>query len=240
VARAEYRANHDPVEPLNRHIFAFNLVIDRILLKPMAKGYRRAIPEGGRDALRNFLNNLGEPVVFGNDLLQARWPSAATTLERFIANSTFGFAGFSDWAKRRGLPRQTGDFGQTLDRWGFGEGPYLILPVVGPSSPRDAIGLAVDIYIDPFRYAVKANHYPIAMTSGREVVSGIDERARNIDSLEELQREAIDFYASFRSLYRQNRAAQLRHGSAVSAPAPESFYDDPGATKPPTDSPNGK
>src|SRR6185503_15717760 len=107
VARAEYRANHDPLEPLNRRIFSFNLVVDRVLLKPLAKGYRRAIPEGGRDALRNFLNNLGEPVVFVNDLLQSRWPSAGKTLERFLANSTIGVAGFADWAKQKNLSRQT-------------------------------------------------------------------------------------------------------------------------------------
>jgi len=240
VARAEYRANHDPLEPLNRRIFSFNLVVDRVLLKPLAKGYRRAIPEGGRDALRNFLNNLGEPVVFVNDLLQSRWPSAGKTLERFLANSTMGVAGFADWAKQKNLSRQTGDFGQTLDRWGFGEGPYLILPVLGPSSPRDAIGAGVDVYIDPFRYLVETNHYPPAATYGRGVLGGIDERSRNIDSLDELQREAIDFYASLRSLYRQNRAAQLHHGSAVSTPTPESFYNDPGAGEPPADSAGGK
>jgi len=240
IARAEYRANRDPLEPLNRRIFAFNLVVDRVLLKPLAKGYRNAIPQGGRDALRNFLNNLSEPVVFANDLLQARWTSATTSLERFVANSTLGIAGFDDWAKRKNRLRQTGDFGQTLDRWGFGEGAYLILPVVGPSNPRDLAGAGVDVYLDPFRYVIKANHYPGEVTYGRGVLSGIDERSRNIDSLDELQHEAIDFYASLRSLYRQNRMAQLRHGSAGSTPAPDSFYDDPGSAKPPADSPPSK
>jgi len=226
AARAAFEANHDPIEPLNRRIFTFNLFVDRILIKPLAKGYRRDLPEPGRDAIRHFLDNLNEPVVFANTLLQGRFKAAGATGCRFLINSTAGLAGLRDVASRQKFPKQIGDFGQTLWTWGLPEGPYLMLPLVGPSSPRDGIGRGVDIYIDPFRYIPRGHHFATDVSVGRAIVDAIDQRARNLDSLDEMQREAIDFYASFRSLYRQHRAAELG-GGAPAGPPPD-FYQDPG------------
>lgn len=226
AARAEFEANHDPLEPLNRGTFAFNLFIDRILIKPLARDYRRVLPEPGRDAIRHFLDNLNEPVIFANALLQGRLKAAGTTGCRFLFNSTAGLAGIEDVASRQKLPKQVGDFGQTLWTWGLPEGPYLILPVLGPSSPRDGIGRGVDIYVDPFRYILRRHNFPAAVNTGRAIADGIDQRARNLDSLDEVQREAIDYYASFRSLYRQHRAAEL--GGGGPAAPPPGFYEDPG------------
>lgn len=228
AARAEFRANHDPFEPLNRRTFAFNLFLDRTIIKPLAKGYRRVLPAGGRDALRHFLDNLNEPIVFANDVLQVRFAAARTTGCRFITNSILGVGGLADVAERQGLPRQTGDFGQTLWTWGLPEGPYLILPVFGPSNPRDGIGTGVDMYIDPFRYVARAQDFGAPVTVGRMVVDGIDKRARNIESLDVMQREAVDYYASFRSLFRQNRAAELEGGGPAAPTPPPDFYSDPG------------
>ncbi len=231
AALAAFRANHDPLEPLNRKVFAFNQVVDRLLIKPIAQTYVRIIPRPGRDGIRNFLKNLNEPLVFANDSLQGEFKRAGTTAGRFAINSTIGIVGIVDVAARRGLTRQTGDFGQTLHVWGCSEGPYLILPVVGPSNPRDVVGAGVDIFANPLRYVARRNNYPTGLSVAQTGAGGIDERSRNLDALDEIQREAIDYYASFRSYYRQNRAAELRHGGPPPPPS-ESMYADPGDPDP--------
>ena len=228
AARAQFEADHDPLEPLNRKTFALNESVDRILIKPLAKAYRAVLPQDAREAVRHFLDNLGEPLVFMNTILQGRFSSAETSGCRFVVNCTLGVGGLGDVASKNGLPRQVGDFGQTLWAWGLPEGPYLILPLLGPSNPRDGIGTGVDMYIDPFRYVARAQDYGSPVTVGRIVVDGVDKRSRNIDSLDEIHREAIDYYASFRSLVRQHRAAELG-GAANPAklPTPD-IYEDPG------------
>jgi phospholipid-binding lipoprotein MlaA len=228
AARAQFTANNDPLEPLNRRTFAFNEFVDKILIKPVAQGYRSVLSSAVRDDLRHVLDNLNEPLVAINNVLQFRFKAAGITAGRFVLNTTVGVVGIRDVARHNRLPRQSGDFGQTLSVWGYGEGPYLILPVLGPSSPRDGIGLAVDIYTDPFRYVEQANNYPTWVSIGRASLDGIDRRERAIDPLDEMKHEAVDYYASFRSLYRQNRAAELRVGPAVKNTPPTDFYDDPG------------
>ncbi|MFI4868042.1 MAG: VacJ family lipoprotein [Steroidobacterales bacterium] len=224
-ALVSFRANNDPLEPLNRKIFAFNMAIDRAVLKPVAKTYVRVIPAAGRTGIRNVLNNLHEPVVLANNLLQGEFRRAGTTAGRFMVNTTVGLGGLFDIAGPRGLPSQTGDFGQTLYVWGFHEGPYLMLPLFGPSNPRDGIGTGADIFMDPWIYLTSRIEYQSTIAFSRAVLGGIDLRSRNIDSLDEIEREAVDFYASIRSLYRQNRAADLRHGGPP--PTLEDIYDDP-------------
>ena len=230
VARAEFDRTNDPLEPMNRKILDFNLFLDRILIKPVAQGYRWAVPEFGRNRMRNFLDNLGEPVIFINDSLQGEFSRANTTAGRFLFNSTFGIGGLWDQASRIGMERQTGDFGQTLYAWGVPDGPYLMLPILGPSNPRDAVGIGVDSYLDPFRYL--ARHYG-ANNAGlyRWIAFGIDERSRNIESFDEIQKNAIDLYAQLRSLWRQHRAAELRHGEPA-PPEDEELYQDPALKKP--------
>jgi phospholipid-binding lipoprotein MlaA len=229
--RAEFKAQHDPLEPLNRRMFAFNQFVDRVALKPIAKGYVRAVPLPTRDALRHLLDNLMEPVVLANNLLQGQFKRAGTAAARFLVNTTAGPIGLRDVATRAGLARQSGDFGQTLYAWGVHDGPYLVLPLLGPSNPRDAIGQAADVCLDPFRYIARRQNSPTLITTSRDVATGIDERARNLDSLDEMQRQSIDFYAALRSFFRQNRATELRHGQAPPAP-PADFYEDPGTTPP--------
>lgn len=231
AARAEFDKTNDPFEPVNRKIFSFNLFVDRILLRPIAVTYEAAVPEVGRNAIRHFLDNLGEPIVFANNMLQGEFRRAHDTAGRFLTNSTLGLGGTIDIATKAGLEKQSGDFGQTLWRWGVPDGPYIVLPILGPSNPRDAIGTGVDGYADPYSHAFSGTSIDNA-DYGRYLINGVDQRARNIQTLDELQRNAIDFYAQLRSLFRQHRASELRHGEP--APLPEldnpdldSIYKDP-------------
>jgi phospholipid-binding lipoprotein MlaA len=231
IAYATYKANNDPLEPLNRKTFAFNQGFDRYVLKPAAKGYVHVLPSRVRDGVRNFLNNLDEPLVFANNVLQFKFKRAGTTASRFAVNSTVGILGFRDYAGRHGMPRQIGDFGQTLYVWHVGSGPYLVVPVFGPTTPRDGIGQGIDIWIDPLFWVTDHIRYRSTIDTIRLVLTGIDERAQNLDVLDELQHESVDFYAAMRSLWRQNRQAELNNGTPPT-PTPtkvEDLYADPGA-----------
>lgn len=226
AARAEFEKTNDPFEPANRQILDFNLFIDRVALKPVAKGYVAVIPEAGRDAIRHFLDNLGEPIVFANDLLQGQFKRAHDTFARFLMNSTFGLGGVMDLASKNGLEKQSGDFGQTLYSWGVPDGPYVVIPILGPSDVRDGIGMGVDGYANPWdRIAWNYHYWYLTLVHG--AVDGIDQRARNLDTLDELQRNAIDFYAELRSLWRQRRASELRHGEPGPIPDLDTLYRDP-------------
>jgi phospholipid-binding lipoprotein MlaA len=229
-ARAAFSEANDPLEPLNRKVFGFNLFVDRILIKPVAQGYARALPRLARESIRNFVSNLNEPVVFANNVLQGQFRRAETTAGRFALDSTLGLAGLIDFASPRGMRKQTGDFGQTLFVWGVPEGPYLILPVLGPSNPRDTVGLGVDAYLSPYRFVVEDNDSPTLIAYGPAILGGIDERSRSIDELDAIEKEALDYYASLRSLFRQNRAAQLKGGDAAPTLGQDSFYEDPGVS----------
>jgi len=233
AALATYRANNDPLEPMNRKVFAFNQGVDKVILRPVAKLYVKAIPSGGRDGIRNFIKNLNEPVVLANNLLQGEFKRAGTTACRFVINSTIGIVGVFDLAGRHGMERQIGDFGQTLYVWGVHEGPYLVVPVFGPTNPRDGIGSGVDLFMDPFFYVARHNRYRTAVNVTKLLLGGIDERARSLDVLDEVQRESVDFYAAMRSLYRQNRSAELRHGGPPPVPKEDDLYSDPGVSAAP-------
>jgi phospholipid-binding lipoprotein MlaA len=165
-----------------------------------------------------------EPVVVINNVLQGEPDRAATSVGRFGVNTTIGVAGLFDVAAKWGLDKQSGDFGQTLFVWGLPEGPYLILPVLGPSNPRDAIGMGIDAYTDPFSFLATAKDLDEIQIT-RFVLDGVDQRARVIDVLDDLEKNSLDFYAQLRSLSQQHRAAELRHGAAAQPGA--NFYDDP-------------
>ena len=202
----EYSVN-DPLEGLNRVTFEFNQTVDAILLKPMAEIYVGVVPKWGRDRVNDILNNFGEPTNFANALLQWEMERAVTSMLRFAFNSTIGLGGFFDVAEGIGLSRAAEDFGQTLAVWGVGEGPYLVLPLLGPSNPRDAVGLAVDWVIDPVSRSFRSHEI-----NQRFIARGIDQRSRYIVDLETLEETSIDFYAAMRELYRQHRANEVRNG----------------------------
>jgi phospholipid-binding lipoprotein MlaA len=221
---AETDEVNDPLESMNRVFFDFDLFLDRILLKPVTEVYVAVIPEPGRHAVHHALNNMNEPIVFANNMLQGEFHRADITLGRFLLNSTFGLAGIFDWASQSGLPKQNGDFGQTLYVWGFDSGPYLFLPVLGPTNPRDAIGYGVDSYADPIGYAFWYSGGLRWANYARFGTDTLDSRSQELDTLDELQKNAIDFYAEIRSLSRQRRAIELRHGEPGPMPKLDSMY----------------
>ncbi len=204
---------NDPLELLNRFGFSFNLALDTFIFKPGAATYQFLLPVEVRDSVRNALRNLSTPVVLANDLLQGELDRAETTVVRFFVNSTVGLLGLFDVAADWGYPYHDEDFGQSLAVHGVGEGFYLVLPILGPSNPRDGIGRLVDTFLDPLTYVAQANdaeEYLLARTA----LAGIDLRSRNIEALDDLKRDSIDFYARIRSLYRQSRANAISNGEA--------------------------
>ena len=227
--RAAFEETNDPLEPLNRKIFAVNEVIDQILLKPAAETFVAIVPEGGRDAIRRVLDNMKEPIIVINNVLQGQFERAGIAAGRLVLNTTMGVWGIFDPATRFGLKRQSGDFGQTMFAWGLPEGPYLVLPVIGPSNPRDVIGTVVDSYGDPVTFIANAKGIE-ELEIGRFGLDGIDQRGRVLDVLDELRKNALDYYAEIRSLARQRRAAELRHGEPP--PPAKGFYDVPGSASP--------
>jgi len=206
-----YEEPNDPLEVPNRFMFALNETLDTFILKPAAVTYDFWMPEPLKDVVRNFVRNLSSPVILANDLFQGEWERAEDTLARFVAN-TATTGGLGDVVKDR-HPYHDEDFGQTMASYGVGDGFYLVLPVFGPSSARDAVGRGVDVVLDPLFYVENARTFSIATT----VAGGIDERSRNLDLIEDLKRDSVDFYARVRSLYYQRREAAIQNRDADGA-----------------------
>jgi phospholipid-binding lipoprotein MlaA len=205
-------AQNDPFEPTNRAIFDFDVKLDHAVATPVAKFYRSAVPQLARTGIHNALENLHAPVVLANDVLQGESEKAGDTAGRFVINSTVGVAGLIDVATSLGIPAHDNDFGITLGKGGAAEGSYLVLPFIGPRPPRDLVGSGVDIAFDPLTYMTWNNSSLYMVIRGGLGV--LDSRAANIDSVESIERSSIDFYATTRSLYRQNRNAQIRGDAA--------------------------
>jgi phospholipid-binding lipoprotein MlaA len=203
-------AQNDPFEPTNRAIFDFDIQLDHAVARPVARAYVAVVPEVARDGVHNALTNLDAPVVFVNDSLQLDGSKAVNTAGRFLVNSTVGLGGLIDVASKIGIPYHDNDFGITLGKGGAGEGSYLVLPFAGPKPPRDLVGVGVDVAFDPLTY-ISWNNSTL-YTIVRSSLSVLDDRAAQLDSVEAVERSSIDFYATTRSLYRQNRAAQINDG----------------------------
>ena len=212
VARAAYDQANDPLEPFNRTMFAFNMEVDRIVLEPAARGYRAAVPAGGRRAVTNFLRNLKSPVTLVNDLLQGNVHRAAQTSWDFVMNSTVGILGLFDLTDDTDWENHEEDLGQTLAVWGVGAGPYLVLPFFSPSNMRDTAGLFGDHTLNAFEHVIG----PLDDTrffAGRTVAGAVESRERTLEEFNDLRRTSLDFYATARSLYRQSRSHQIRNGA---------------------------
>ena len=194
----------DPFEPFNRTALKFNNVLDRFLLDPVTVGYRFIFPEVVRRSINRVFDNINSTQTLVNDIFQLEWEDAGVTTARLLINSSVGIGGILDPAKRLGLPRHVSDFGQTLAIAGAPSGPYLVLPLLGPSDVRDGLGLGVDAIFHPTFY----------LLGGADVIffsgsSGLNERARHYEELKALQESSIDFYAALRSGFYQNRQAQI-------------------------------
>ena len=205
-------ATNDPLEPINRDNFAINQILDSNAIQPIAAFYNAAMPEPAQEGVHNLLLNLKLPATFGNDLLQCEVTRSAQTLGRFTINSTVGVGGLVDVAGEIGIPGHHADFGETLAMYGVDEGPYLILPLLGPSTLRDAAGKVADAFLDPLTYiSFAGSTYFLVGRNGLEVV---DARARNMNTIDDLERSSLDFYATVRSAYRQHRNAEVKSGES--------------------------
>ena len=207
-AVAEFRETNDPLEPTNRVFYAVNNGVDTVLLRPLAIAYRSAVPETVRTHTRNVLYNLGLPVQLFNDMLEARPRRAGDSLMRLLLNTTIGVAGIFDVATDLGYPDHDSDGGITLAMWGIPNGPYLFLPVLGPSSPREGTGFGLDYAINPLSWVGHGTTVS-ALGYGRFGLSAVDARAQVLDDLDKIKSQALDPYATIRSLYRQRRASQI-------------------------------
>jgi phospholipid-binding lipoprotein MlaA len=228
---AERAAPDDPLEPVNRVMLDSNTALDNAFIKPMAEIYRQNVPQFMRDRIRSAIDNLAEPRIFVNDLLQRRMDAAGITIARFFINTTAGLAGMFDPATGQGLPKQSGDFGQTLYTWGVTDGPYLVLLFFGPSNLRDAFGLGVDLFTTPPALLV-TGHAGTVTGLAVGTMDGIDLRSRNIETLDEIIASALDYYSYLKSIARQRRQAQLHEARGLEAEPQELIDPGTSATEP--------
>lgn len=200
----------DPLEPLNRAVYQFNDALDKVVMKPVATVYRDVLPDFVRTGVTNFFNNLYDILTALNNLLQGKIADAVSDVGRIAVNTTVGLAGLIDFATEIGLEKHKEDFGQTLGRWGLGDGPYLQIPFLGPSSFRDAVGAFVDVKLDPIRW-IWRNH--IATRNSLWGLYFVNLRANLLDSTKILEEAALDPYEFQRDAYLQRRRNLIYDGN---------------------------
>ena len=234
LADEKYTAN-ECFEKLSRGTLKFNMALDNAIFKPVAKGYR-ALPVPIRKGSSNFVNNLRSLLTLSNNVLQGDLKGAANTAGRFAVNTTVGILGIFDPAEKMGLnKRGREDFGQTLGVWGADTGCYFVLPIFGPTTARDAFGLVGNVFIDPV-YLVTHNT-ETDMVIGNDNLQehnyyyyrgadAVDFRSKNIESIESLQNNSIDFYASIKSLYLQNRAQKIANSPIANKQQDDSDWEE--------------
>ena len=198
---------YDPFEGVNRAIFSFNNSADKVVLEPIAKGYKK-LPPPIQSGVGNFINNLKLPLATVNQLLQGQGKNSMESTGRFLVNSTIGIFGLIDVADNIGLNQKEEDFGQTLATWGVGDGFYIVLPLFGPSNLRDTTGMVMTMMTDPINaYAASQGEaWAIPM---RTAANAIDQRSQIIDEVNALRNNSVDYYAAVRSSYYQNRKAAI-------------------------------
>ena len=203
--------NNDPWENVNRNIFEFNNTLDDNVFIPIAKAWRK-VPDIPREPLANAASMAKTPVSLGNAILQLNKKSMGDIIARFIINITFGLGGLFDVASTEefgGIKEVEEDFGQTLATWGVPDGPYVMLPIFGPSSVRDSIGMGVDAITNPLSFAYRMNGIGLEGRLSGPVIRGVDKRETYLDYVEEMKSSSLDFYATMRSLYRQKRKKDI-------------------------------
>ncbi len=207
----QQRAGYDPIEPVNRKIFWFNDKVDVYVLEPVARGWHAIAPDPVERSVSNFFLNARSPVVIINDLLQGKPKASAEDIGRFAVNTTVGVLGFLDPASTWGLERHNEDFGQTLGVWGIQPGPYLVLPLLGPSNPRDSVGLVGDYVFSVWPFVV--NQYVLL---GARVVDTVNTRAQFLDEIKNMKEAAVDYYVFVRDAYFQRRKALVSDNAETS------------------------
>ncbi|MBM3580099.1 MAG: VacJ family lipoprotein [Alphaproteobacteria bacterium] len=207
---------YDPYEGLNRKVYAFNDTFDRYFFEHVARTYRTGVPEDARDAIHNFLNNLSLPVSALNSMAQGRVHNTLATLSNFLINSTIGLVGIFDVAGQKGIFYRPQDFGQTLGYYGAGNGAYLMIPFLGPSTARDFGGFLVDKAVSPVGLNLvevggKIKIVPTEYLIGTAALSGVDTRESLLDVIDDIRRDSFDPYATIRSAYLQKRANSIKN-----------------------------
>ena len=235
----------DPLESYNRSAFAFNENLDTYILKPVAQGYDTIAPDPVQKGISNFFSNLDDIVVIFNDILQFKLTQFASDTGRFIINTTLGLGGFIDWASDMGLPKHNEDFGQTLGVWGVPEGPYFVIPFLGPSTIRDTAGIAVDsTQFNPIWQEIEngfpTEHRDRELSWGLTLVKTVDTRASLLKAEKILDEAALDRYTFLREAYLQRRKNLLYDGHPPEEPVEfnesELFeFDEPERDKPESD-----
>lgn len=206
--------SNDPWEDVNRSVFAFNQDFDRFILRPITDTYRFLLPVPVQDSVHSFLNNVGSPLVFVNDVMQGEGSRAMDTLARFLINTTLGIGGLFDPASEVfHIDPHTEDFGQTLGTYGVSDSPYLVLPILGPSNLRDLTGRVVDFFIDPVSYWLRRQSLDGLMYT-RLALDAVDKRNQNDKTIDQIN-GALDPYGFMRSAYRQNRRFHVENGVNV-------------------------
>ena len=202
---------NDPFENANRKIFDFNNVLDDNFFKPVAKAWRK-IPDIPRKPLSNLATTAKTPISLANAVLQLNSESIGNIIAKFLINMTFGLGGMFDVAGTEefgSIPDVEEDFGQTLATWGMPDGPYVMLPIFGPSSVRDSIGAGIDAVFNPLSFAYRMNNIGLEARLSGPVVRGVTTREKYLDYVDEMKASSLDFYATMRSLYRQKRKKEI-------------------------------
>ena len=234
VAAANGTPRHDPLEGMNRGLYRVGDSLDRGIVHPIVAVYRRIVPRPVRQGVHNVLQNLDEPVVFVNDVLQGHPKAAGTTVIRFAANSTVGVAGIFDAAATAGLPHHDNGFGSTLGHYGVAPGPFIYLPLLGPTTLRDAFGEGIDFVADPLSWTRFGNAQTVGIA--RTGLDLLDEREQADARLRALRNTAADPYATLRSVYLQSREAEIKGPEAPLETLPE--LPEPSATPEPPPAPD--
>lgn len=220
AGRQTARLEYDPAESFNRKIFWFNDKADVYVLEPAARGWDFVVPDRVQTSLSNFFRNLAFPIVFINSALQAKPHAAAVELARFMANTTFGVGGLFDPATSWGMERQEEDTGQTLGYWGVPAGPYLVLPLFGPSNPRDAVGLAGDSLLGIYTFFI----IPY-VTFGTSTIRVLNDRAAILDEVRNAKKASVDYYVFVRNAYLQRRNTLIEDGVEMTKEEEEDLYE---------------
>jgi phospholipid-binding lipoprotein MlaA len=216
---SESRSYRDPIEGVNRKIFWFNDKVDVWVLEPVATGWEWVSPRRVRTSVSNFFANLRFPIIAVNDLMQGKFVDSASDVGRFAVNTTVGVLGFFDPATRFGLEEHNEDFGQTLGVWGLPPGPYLVLPFLGPSNPRDAVGFGVDYALSVTPFFVDTY-----ILIGVRAIDIVNERSLILDEVRDAKEAAIDYYSFVRDAYAQRREALIKDGETMSPEVEEDLY----------------
>ena len=218
LASTEIKASEECFEGTSRAIFKFNMGFDNVILEPIAKGYNK-LPEPIKNGTSNFTSNIATLLSIPNHLAQGNLRGAGNATASFLINSTIGIIGLANPAEKMGLSAQKEDVGQTLGSYGIGPGCYFVLPILGPTTVRDSVGIIADTFVDPFAH-VTWREKELFGTSGNQLdyltvkgTTAVDFRADNETNFNSLEENSIDLYASFKSLYLQNRENKINNSS---------------------------